>query len=226
MRKRRIYLTLLLLAGAGLVGLIVVWVFRSGDGAEPVYKGKKLSQWVLELPPEPITYGRSDAEVALREIGTNALPYLLKWIGYEPAPWRLKIYEIAGKVLSRGSSILFQDRKMLRASCVVRAFGTPGLQGEGVRTELTRMLREPSRRVSRVYVGFALMYCRSEKGFPKYLPGTTGSTSYFGSDAFSLTYQTNGIPVLTVSHTNIPPVLPAGLSSGGTASVREKTMMK
>src|SRR5580765_1343386 len=226
MRKRRVYLGLVILAVAGVVGLIVAGAVRERDSAEPVYKGRKLSEWVMELPPEPTTYGRSEAEVALREIGTNALPYLLKWISYEPAPWRLKIYEIAGKVLTRGPNVLFQDRKMLRASCVVRAFGTAGLQGEGIRKELTRMLQQPIRGVSRVYIGFALVYCRSDNGLPKYIPGTTRSTSYFGPDAFSLTYQTNGVPILTVSHTNTPPVLPAGLNSVGTAPGRGNTVKK
>src|SRR5437762_13118149 len=116
MRKRRIYLLLLLLAVA-VVGLILAGAFRPRDGAEPEYGGRKLSQWVVELPPDASESGTSAAEIAVRNIGTNALPYLLTWIGYEPAAWRLKIYEIAAKVLGRGPNALFEDRKMVRAVC-------------------------------------------------------------------------------------------------------------
>src|SRR5205814_1838372 len=104
--------------------------------SEPDYGGRKLSQWVLELPPNVSESGKSAAEVALRNIGTNALPYLL-----------------------RG-------------------------------------------------------------------PGVTRATSYSGVDAFSLVYQTDGTPVLTVSHTNSLPVPPAGLKGAENAPGPGNTLKK
>jgi len=222
MRKRRFFL--LLIAGGVLV-IVAVVVFSPSREREPEYGGKRLSEWVFELPPDASQSGNSAAEVALREIGTKALPYLLEWISYEPAPWRLKIYEIAGKLLQKGPNVIFQDRKMLRASCAVRAFGTVGLQDEGITTQLKRMSQEPNRGVSRLYIIFALN-CGGAHGFPHYGPGTMRGTSYSGSDAFSLAYQTNGVPILTVSHTNTPLAPPAALNSGGKAQGRENTVKK
>src|SRR4051812_2545059 len=102
MRKRRVYAVVI---GVGvLVGLLVAGVFREPEPSEPEYRGRRLSQWVLELPSNTSRDGDSAAEEAIRSIGTNSFPYLLQWISYEPMPWRIKVYEIAGKFLKRGPS--------------------------------------------------------------------------------------------------------------------------
>jgi len=50
---------------------------------EPSYKGRLLSQWVGDMPlNEPMT-GHQPYLDAVRAIGTNAIPTLLKWISYE-----------------------------------------------------------------------------------------------------------------------------------------------
>jgi hypothetical protein len=85
MRRRGGYLIL------GVLVLAGVLVALSKREREPEYGGKRLSEWVLALPPSPT--GGTDAELALRSIGTNAVPFLLKWIDYEPAAWRIKVYE-------------------------------------------------------------------------------------------------------------------------------------
>ena len=53
---------------------------------EPDYHGKPLSYWVVQLcSMHPSSHdSRVEAEEAVRQIGTNAIPYLLKWICYEP----------------------------------------------------------------------------------------------------------------------------------------------
>jgi len=87
---------LLLLAAVAalvIVGWLLSGVFRA---REPEYGGKRLSEWVLMLPPDADPFGQTKAEVALRSIGTNAVPHLLRWIDYEPASWRLKLYEHLG----------------------------------------------------------------------------------------------------------------------------------
>src|SRR3954447_7784619 len=47
---------------------------------EPVYKGKKLSEWVISTGTSPASFFNREA---LREIGTNGIPFYLKWIRYE-----------------------------------------------------------------------------------------------------------------------------------------------
>ncbi|MEY4388153.1 MAG: hypothetical protein RLY20_3436 [Verrucomicrobiota bacterium] len=43
-------------------------------GGEPSYRGKKLSQWLLN------SADAGEAEIAVRAMGTNAIPYLLRWL--------------------------------------------------------------------------------------------------------------------------------------------------
>jgi len=77
MRMRRVYLGLLLLAVAGVVGLIVAGAFRE---REPEYQGKKLSEWVIlhDDGSRAQSPQSQEAGSAIRRIGTRALPYLLR----------------------------------------------------------------------------------------------------------------------------------------------------
>ena len=62
---------------------------------EPEYQGKKLSYWLFRPPRPPFSEPAAPAEAiasetALRHIGTNAIPCLLKWLSYEPSPLKKK----------------------------------------------------------------------------------------------------------------------------------------
>jgi hypothetical protein len=77
------------LAGCGLALLIALLVLTSNR--EPRYNGRTLSQWLVIEREALFTYdttrnaspGNADAENAVRHIGTNALPQLIKWLDYE-----------------------------------------------------------------------------------------------------------------------------------------------
>src|SRR6266849_2550616 len=72
---------------------------------EPVYQGKKLSAWLEDVPttahgPIPGYYGwRYDAaaENAIKQIGTNAIPFLLQEIHTKDAPWTKLLMRLAAK---------------------------------------------------------------------------------------------------------------------------------
>jgi len=79
-RRRRF---ILILPAAILVCVVAWLVFVPAP--EPSYKGRTLSQWIEE-------YGKSQQRRGTSEpveyFGTNALPYLLRWIQYEvPQYW-------------------------------------------------------------------------------------------------------------------------------------------
>lgn len=86
MQKRRRVFTLLALA---VLLTVAYFVLKPID--EPKYQGRSLSEWLaiyrsdvyLQQTPE-----FEEARQAVLNIGTNALPYLLKWIRYEPPAWR------------------------------------------------------------------------------------------------------------------------------------------
>src|SRR5205814_876817 len=94
--KRWIYL----IGAVGVAAGVLAVIFR--PEREPEYGGKRLSEWVdLIWKPKPkgITDERSysirrfdETPVAVRSMGTNALPHLLKWSRYEPRSWQGELY--------------------------------------------------------------------------------------------------------------------------------------
>ena len=76
----------------GVAGVLAALVWLGEK--EPAYEGKKLSEWVKAIGTigsgEGRDRGRMEAEKAVRHIGTNALPWLLKWIRYEKPAWKVK----------------------------------------------------------------------------------------------------------------------------------------
>src|SRR5438045_3525167 len=65
---------LIVSAAALIVAAIAAVAFWPGE-KEPEYHGKKLSEWLALEREQP----RESAE-AVRAIGTNAIPFLLRWI--------------------------------------------------------------------------------------------------------------------------------------------------
>jgi len=201
-RNRRVYL--LMIAIAVLVGVLAVIVEPEPE-REPEYGGRKLSEWVLKLPGNASPHGNSAAEEAIRHVGTNSLPYLLKWITYEPRPWRLKLYETLGKLFRKDPNALFQDKRMLLAAGAAQAFGALGAKAEPAMSEVGRMAHEGKGGLPTAYAAFAF-YSHNQLS-ANLVPNMTISV-FRGVDTFSLSYLTTGVPVLTVSHTNARPALP------------------
>ncbi|MDB6065657.1 MAG: lyase domain protein repeat-containing protein [Pedosphaera sp.] len=89
MRKRsRIALTLLLLAVIGGIGWVVT------RPSEPVYEGKRLSEW---LESNTSGNGDSKAYAAVVAAGTNAIPTLLRFMRSTDSPLKMKLLALAQK---------------------------------------------------------------------------------------------------------------------------------
>jgi len=84
-RKRRAWAAL---AGLGLLVLAGVLLGTRQPSLEPVYEGRRYTEWLEAAPgDDPANLA---AQAALRAIGTNALPFLLRELAYEdsaPAAW-------------------------------------------------------------------------------------------------------------------------------------------
>ena len=83
-RRSRLLLAVVVAIFVIVTALLLV---RSRFGG-PSYGGRSLAEWVKD-------YGRRDsnqllAAEAIRAIGTNALPSLLKWLDYQPSNWRIQ----------------------------------------------------------------------------------------------------------------------------------------
>lgn len=84
-RKRKSHLLIIL---AGIVALIAGLLLVLNRTAEPTYEGKRLSEWV-EIHRHGQSFGeRQPAASAIRAIGTNALPCLIRWTAAEPGAVR------------------------------------------------------------------------------------------------------------------------------------------
>ena len=92
MKKRRLILSLVVL-GIGAVILLVQW--RSPR--EPVYQGKPISAWVLDLNgPDPLA--RSNAGVALHAMGPAAVPFLVQSLSRRESVFKQPYRAVAPKL--------------------------------------------------------------------------------------------------------------------------------
>src|SRR5690242_3243308 len=72
------------LAAVTVVAIVAVAVWP-GD-REPEYQGKKLSEWLAMQHEHP-----AEAARAVRAIGTNAIPFLLRWADYRYPRWEVAV---------------------------------------------------------------------------------------------------------------------------------------
>jgi hypothetical protein len=83
--KRRKWVIVLAIAALAITSIVP---FPSDDG--PSYRGRSLRAWLFVYQENPLsTSVEKEADEAIRHYGTNALPYVLKWIQYEqPSKFR------------------------------------------------------------------------------------------------------------------------------------------
>src|SRR4051794_32060954 len=90
MKKRRIFVVIFgCLAVAALA--LALWPHER----EPEYNGISLSTWLERYKARNNTL---ETFAAIRRIGTNGLPFLLRWIQYESPGWRKSLYSAVWKL--------------------------------------------------------------------------------------------------------------------------------
>ena len=143
MWRRRFILALCAVTIAGVAYLLFA------PSREPSYQGRRLSEIVRSLG-DPIVFSLTilDHDIdhnnnAIKHIGTNAIPYLLKWIQSDPPPWKLSCYQRLAKVLQRFKchwNPLENEVQLARGA--EHAFYILRAQAEGAIPELSRMMNE------------------------------------------------------------------------------------
>jgi hypothetical protein len=95
MKKQRA--KIFLVASAWLVTFVVL-----AGNAEPSYQGHTLTEWADQINPEEafIAGKEPPAYNAIRQIGTNAIPSILKWLSTGPLQRARTVYFILGEKLS------------------------------------------------------------------------------------------------------------------------------
>ena len=69
------------------LGIIVLETSCEQQKSQPVYNGKSLSAWLRDVDNEKPNHPNEQAREAIRQIGTNALPFLLKEINDPGEIW-------------------------------------------------------------------------------------------------------------------------------------------
>jgi len=129
-----------------LVGVIAV-VFRSEP--EPEYEGKKLSYWVVRYIDEQ---ARDSAPVpepepskVLLRLGTNCIPYFVKWMVYEPPIWKTSLYRLVNPFVRRlNASWELSDHKQGLAIGSMWAFTAMGTNARPAMPFLLQLLDDPN----------------------------------------------------------------------------------
>src|SRR5262245_12543789 len=93
MRTRRKFAWIFISCGIALVLLLTLWPER-----EPKYKGRSLSQWIATLDGSDPEISTHEAELAIRSIGTNGIPFYVKWFQYKEPPWRIRLAAQAARL--------------------------------------------------------------------------------------------------------------------------------
>jgi hypothetical protein len=119
------------LVAVGLLVLLFVCLPRRGVG--PLYGGRRLSEWAAiyskDIGEDVSAADNEAAAEAIRGIGTNALPYLLQWIDYEPAAWRYKNFQKLPTSLQQtplANWLFFPDQRGFDSESIAAAFAALG----------------------------------------------------------------------------------------------------
>jgi hypothetical protein len=157
---------------------------------EPTYNGKPLGLWVIQFATTDGTLpAHKEAQQAIQEIGTNAIPYLIKWIG-------------EAKVVGDTRPVFDSDIPELRARTAPMAFAVFRSRAESAVPALTRMLNESDEAVS-TQAGKALWRI-GEVGLPSLIAGL---------DSKKTTVRRTAMGYLVMSGRNARPAIPALLKA-------------
>jgi len=126
--------------------------FFNREPTEPRSQGQKLSRWLVQYYgkpgsciPEP---EQAQAQEAIYNIGTNALPWLLARLTYEQPAWRRKLESLGRKAPSRfGKWIqtLTDDGLETRSRLAEYGFFALGTKATGAESELNRLAADEKR---------------------------------------------------------------------------------
>jgi hypothetical protein len=169
MSKRRKRLILL---ACGILALAVLWQLLRDR--EPSYQGRTLSEWIDQTRQDGVENEIEEARIAIRAIGTNAIPTILKWISYEPSASRDRIAALVERLSPKLATrfIVHTERRASRAQDVFYILG-PELRS--AIPELTQFARTSSNENRAGRCTIALV-CTGPEALPSVLTLVTNSS--------------------------------------------------
>ena len=129
MKKRRILIIISGCLAAALIGPLL-----SPREREPEYNGVPLSAWLERATP------REDFIRAIKHIGTNGLPILVRSVDYKLPWWRFWLsYKIAPQLPKGPLRSLLSDKPLQRANAALLAFEILGRDARPALEDLRRI---------------------------------------------------------------------------------------
>jgi len=122
---------------------------------EPSYAGRPLSSWVMDMGvkaaadpdktfPKQETIDR--AAHAMGQIGTNAIPYLLRWINAKPPAWKESVFGFVNKVAAAlHLRVYLWDKTGLRGYQAAKAFEHVHPVPDYAISNLAALMNDPDR---------------------------------------------------------------------------------
>jgi hypothetical protein len=110
---------------------------------EPEYSGIPLSAWLTRFYSSNLAESAS-GENAVREMGTNILPTLTRWIQYEPSSWRKRLWGSTRQVprslyAHESVRLLFLGKGVNRANLAEAGFKILGPAAKDALPDLQRL---------------------------------------------------------------------------------------
>jgi hypothetical protein len=137
----------LTIVGCVIIAGGVLSIFAFKQTSDPRYEGKPLSEWLqVAYEVHPRSSQRAKAEEAIRSIGTNALPLLLKWTEAKDNRFREKFESVAERIVpreraGRWSDFLFGRRAFTKQKLAEIGFEILGEQAAAATERLTQMAK-------------------------------------------------------------------------------------
>jgi hypothetical protein len=158
-------MVIIVLAASVLVGIGIVAIWPSER--EPEYNGKKLSEWCLGNwwwvePGE-----REEARVAIDHIGTNALPFLIKWLRYDHPSPKEKVADVFVRLKDRlrGYTAARNSLRLpVRAQVAVFGFDALGTNASPAIPTLTMVIRDRASSATTTEAAAGALACMGPKG--------------------------------------------------------------
>lgn len=155
-----------------MIGVVAFWP----EEKEPLYHEMALSDWLFHQSDRP-----DEVADAVRAIGTNALPILIKWVEFQVPAWRYKVMRLYTKARllpykSALANILGDDKQLQRSYNSVFAFRVLGADASAAVPELSRFVTN-AHNYDRRSAALALAYIGGREALPPLLAAVQEKTT-------------------------------------------------
>ena len=132
-----------LILGLLALGILTALIFAFIRPREPSYQGRSLSQWLVKFDTwDSSLAAQAEAEDAIRHMGTNVIPHLLRYIRHEESPGTSKALTTVQTLLAK-AGINWELTGRERVPRAERALIALGLDANAAIPELVRLMNDP-----------------------------------------------------------------------------------